>query len=219
MVHSSGASMPGYFDELPLAEFERLMKINYLGSVIVARAVVPVMKQQRSGGHICFVSSMAGQSGIIGYTAYAPSKFAVRGFAECLDMELKPHNILISVCNPPDVDTPMFKAENEFKPKECALISEGASLFTPEAIADGILATLENWRFFINYGFDGSMLALLACGTAPVTSLTQAATELFGLGPIRAISYFYRLYYNRIVTKHFPVRLSRQAEQKEVESY
>ena len=46
---------------------------------------------------------------LYGYTAYAASKYAVRGLAEVLDMELKVHNIRVSVSFPPDTDTPMLQ--------------------------------------------------------------------------------------------------------------
>ena len=46
---------------------------------------------------------------LYGYTAYSASKYAVRGLAEVLDMELKVHNIRVSVSFPPDTDTPMLQ--------------------------------------------------------------------------------------------------------------
>uniref|UniRef100_A0A8C4THX4 3-ketodihydrosphingosine reductase n=1 Tax=Erpetoichthys calabaricus TaxID=27687 RepID=A0A8C4THX4_ERPCA len=67
--------------------FARLMEINYLGSVYPTRAVITTMKERRVG-RIMFVSSQAGQIGLFGYTAYSPSKFALRGLAESLQMEV-----------------------------------------------------------------------------------------------------------------------------------
>lgn len=63
------------------------MDVNYLGTVYVTRAVVPQMKARRAG-RIVFVSSQAGQLGLYGYTGYSASKFALRGFAEALQMEV-----------------------------------------------------------------------------------------------------------------------------------
>ncbi|KIH49425.1 hypothetical protein ANCDUO_20500, partial [Ancylostoma duodenale] len=76
--------------------------------VYATRCVVAGMKSKRSG-HISFVSSAAGQCAIYGYTAYAPTKFALRGFADALQMELFPYNINISVLYPPNTDTEGFK--------------------------------------------------------------------------------------------------------------
>jgi 3-dehydrosphinganine reductase len=58
-----------------------------LGSVYSTRAVLPCMKQ-RGRGSIVFVSSQAGQVGIWGYSAYSASKFALRGLAQALQMEV-----------------------------------------------------------------------------------------------------------------------------------
>ena len=73
--------------------------------------------------------------GLFGYTAYAASKFAIRGFAEALEMELKPYNITVTVSFPPDTDTPGFKEEEKGKPKETKLISAAAGLFKPDVVA------------------------------------------------------------------------------------
>lgn len=64
------------------------MEVNYLGSVYPTRAVITTMKERRMG-RIMFVSSQAGQIGLFGYTAYSPSKFALRGLAESLQMEVR----------------------------------------------------------------------------------------------------------------------------------
>lgn len=66
---------------------QKLMEVNYLGSVYPTRAVITTMKERRMG-RIMFVSSQAGQIGLFGYTAYSPSKYALRGLAESLQMEV-----------------------------------------------------------------------------------------------------------------------------------
>jgi 3-dehydrosphinganine reductase len=66
---------------------QRLMNVNYKGSVNVCKAIVKDMKC-RGQGRIVFVSSQAGQVGIFGFTPYSPSKFALRGLAEALQMEV-----------------------------------------------------------------------------------------------------------------------------------
>ena len=68
------------------------MNANYIGSVYATRAVITDMKRQNTG-RIVFTSSQAGQVGVFGYTAYSASKFALRGFAEALQMEVR-NNLL-----------------------------------------------------------------------------------------------------------------------------
>lgn len=63
------------------------MDLNFLGGVNVSKAAIKGMKDN-NGGRIVFISSQAGQVGVFGYTAYSASKFALRGFAESLQMEV-----------------------------------------------------------------------------------------------------------------------------------
>uniref|UniRef100_A0A9L0ST28 3-ketodihydrosphingosine reductase n=1 Tax=Equus caballus TaxID=9796 RepID=A0A9L0ST28_HORSE len=114
LVNCAGMSLSGKFEDLEVSTFERLMSVNYLGSVYPSRAVITTMKERRVG-RIVFVSSQAGQLGLFGFTAYSSSKFAIRGLAEALQMEVKPYNVYVTVAYPPDTDTPGFAEENKTK--------------------------------------------------------------------------------------------------------
>uniref|UniRef100_A0A8C9EY70 3-dehydrosphinganine reductase n=1 Tax=Pavo cristatus TaxID=9049 RepID=A0A8C9EY70_PAVCR len=114
LVNCAGTSVTGKFEDIEVNAFERLMAVNYLGSVYPSRAVISTMKERRMG-RIVFVSSQAGQLGLFGYTAYSPTKFALRGLAEALQMEVKPYNIYVTVAYPPDTDTPGFAEESKTK--------------------------------------------------------------------------------------------------------
>lgn len=63
-----------------------MMEMNYFSTVNVTKAVITSMIEQQFG-RIVFVSSVAGQVGVFGFTAYSAAKFALRGFAEALQME------------------------------------------------------------------------------------------------------------------------------------
>jgi NAD(P)-dependent dehydrogenase (short-subunit alcohol dehydrogenase family) len=63
LVCSAGVSRPGRLEEIPLEMYERMMSVNYLGSLYAALAVAPLMKQQQGGGRLMFVSSLAGLAG------------------------------------------------------------------------------------------------------------------------------------------------------------
>ena len=145
LVNSAGVTSPKEFDDVSAAEFEHVYKINVLGTRNAVAGCLPYLKKN-GGGRImlvriwrcccCFgcwvctcvcvvqVSSVAGQLGIFGYSAYAPTKFALMGLAQCLQMELRRHNIYVSLLFPPDTDTPMLREENKIKPKETLKISE-----------------------------------------------------------------------------------------------
>jgi 3-dehydrosphinganine reductase len=114
--------------------YERMMRINYLGTVHTVRAFLPHMTARRSGA-IGIVSSLLGFMGTFGYSAYAPSKFAQVGFAECLRQELIEYDIGVTLLYPPDTDTPQLAAENLTKPAETKAISGNVKTLSAEAVA------------------------------------------------------------------------------------
>jgi len=120
------------------AAFEHTMRVNYLGTVHTIRAFLPHLFERRSG-NIGIVSSLLGFMGTFGYTAYAPTKFAQVGFAECLRQECIENNVSVTLCYPPDTDTPQLVAENVTKPAETKAISGNVKTLSPEAVAEALL--------------------------------------------------------------------------------
>jgi 3-dehydrosphinganine reductase len=116
VINSAGVVHPGYARELDLKIYHWMMDVNYFGAVNVTKAVLPGMLE-RGTGHIVNIASMMAVLGIAGYTAYAASKFALRGFSDALRMELKPHGINVSMVYPADTDTPQLQYENKYKPE------------------------------------------------------------------------------------------------------
>ncbi|VFV45179.1 low quality protein: [Lynx pardinus] len=183
-----------------LCSRQRLMSVNYLGSVYPSRAVITTMKERRVG-RIVFVSSQAGQLGLFGFTAYSSSKFAIRGLAEALQMEVKPYNVYVTVAYPPDTDTPGFAEENKTKPLETRLISETVSVCKPEQVAKQIVKDAIQGNFNSSIGSDGYMLSSLTCGMAPVTSITEGLQQVVTMGLFRTIALFYLGSFDSIVRR------------------
>lgn len=121
--------------------FERMMRINYLGTVHTVRAFVPHLIERRSG-RVGIVSSLLGFMGTFGYAAYAPSKFAQVGFAECIRQELLEYDVGVTILYPPDTDTPQLAAENLTKPPETKAISGNVKTLSAEAVALPLLQGL-----------------------------------------------------------------------------
>ncbi len=151
LINSAGIVWPGYVEELPLSTFRDQMEVNYFGTLHAIRAVLPYMMDQGEGD-IVNISSVAGTIGVFGYTGYAASKFAVRGFSEALRIELKPHNIRVSVVIPEDTDTPQLRGERELQPLETRM-TEG--MVRPERL-EGPRDALAYWfvRLFVGGGED-----------------------------------------------------------------
>ena len=167
LITAAGIARPGYFSELPIEVFENTMAVNYFGSLYSIRAVLPAMEKQQRG-QIVLIASGAGLIGIYGYTAYCPSKFALRGLGESLRSELKPKGIKVAVVYPPDTDTPQLAEENKTKPPETKMITETAAIWTAEAVARKIIQGIDNQKTTISPGWEMNALSKLHSLIAPV---------------------------------------------------
>jgi NAD(P)-dependent dehydrogenase (short-subunit alcohol dehydrogenase family) len=99
LVNNAASFYAGYFEELTLEQMERQLATSLIGPMNVTRAVLPVMRKQRSG-HIISVSSSAGFAGFEYGTAYAASKFGLDGWMESLAPEVEPLGIHTTIVNP-----------------------------------------------------------------------------------------------------------------------
>jgi NAD(P)-dependent dehydrogenase (short-subunit alcohol dehydrogenase family) len=100
LVNNAASFYAGYFEELTPEHIERQLAVSLIGPMNVTRAVLPVMRQQRSG-HIISISSSAGlAAGFDFVSAYAASKFGLEGWMESLHAEIAPFGITTTVINP-----------------------------------------------------------------------------------------------------------------------
>src|SRR5687768_1829344 len=100
LVNNAGTFEAGFFEELTPEQIERTLAANLVGQMHVTRAVLPVMRKQRSG-HVITISSTAGlASGVEFTSAYAASKFGLEGWMEALRVEVAPFGIHTTVVNP-----------------------------------------------------------------------------------------------------------------------
>jgi 3-oxoacyl-[acyl-carrier protein] reductase len=104
LVNNAGiGAYASVLEEAP-GVFERLIRVNYLGTVYATRAALPGMAR-RGHGHIVNVASIAGRVGPPFEAAYAGSKFAVVGFSESLAAEMQAFGVRVSLVNPGPVHT------------------------------------------------------------------------------------------------------------------
>jgi len=207
LFNVAGLSVTGKFIDTDVKEFERCMQCNYLGTVNVTHAFLPYMIAQGNDAKepkiVIFTSSAAGQVGIFGYTAYSPSKFALLGLAEALQMEIMRDNIFVQVVYPPDTDTPMYQEERVGIPEETELIAATAGLFQPNDVAKKMVSSALQHRpsFCVYFGLEGWMLNTLTAGMSPVHSIVDAMCQIFLMGLLRFISLFYLMDFRRIIYK------------------
>ncbi|KXZ50855.1 hypothetical protein GPECTOR_14g107 [Gonium pectorale] len=149
LICNAGTARLGYFHELDLDAFSQQMQLNYFGVLNVVHTLYGDMVR-RNQGHICIVGSALSTFGLVGYTAYCPSKYAVKGLADSLRSELQGTAVKVSFAAPPDTDTPGFTEENKAKPPETKEISEtGATLFKPERVASVLMDGIRRGAYLL----------------------------------------------------------------------
>jgi NAD(P)-dependent dehydrogenase (short-subunit alcohol dehydrogenase family) len=111
LVNNAGNFEAGYFEELTPEQVERQLATSLLGPMNVTRAVLPVMRKQRSG-HLISISSTAGFMGFEFCSAYAASKFGLEGWTESLQHEVAPFGIATTIVNPGFFRTELLTKES-----------------------------------------------------------------------------------------------------------
>lgn len=143
-INNAGISDFGAIEELPIDAFVSDMSTNYFGTVRCVKAVLPSMRQRKSG-MIINNSSVAGKMFSNFHSTYCASKAAVEAFSESLGQEVLPFNIKVVVLQPSFLVTPIFsKARHISENTKYPNIKRYASLFgaaleaheSPETAAD-----------------------------------------------------------------------------------
>ncbi|MEW6684106.1 MAG: SDR family NAD(P)-dependent oxidoreductase [Nitrospirota bacterium] len=108
LVNNAGVGRLKSIAESTEAEWDRIQAINLKGTFLCTKAVLPIMKRQRSG-YVVNIASLAGKTGFGGAAAYSASKFGVVGLTESLLEEAIIHNIRATAICPGYVATPMVQ--------------------------------------------------------------------------------------------------------------
>jgi short-subunit dehydrogenase len=99
LVNNAGITMRARFDQITdLSLFERIMRVNYLGSVYCTAYALPHLKMRK--GRIVAIASLTGKTGVPMRSAYAASKHAMAGFFDSLRIELAPSGVSVTVIYP-----------------------------------------------------------------------------------------------------------------------
>ncbi len=108
LVNNAGVLHFGAVADTTLADYERVIRVNQIGTFLGMRAVVPGMKDA-GGGSIVNVSSIEGLAAAPYLVAYAASKFAIRGMTKVAALELGGHGIRVNSVHPGMIDTDMVR--------------------------------------------------------------------------------------------------------------
>jgi NAD(P)-dependent dehydrogenase (short-subunit alcohol dehydrogenase family) len=99
LVNNAGFALGGFAEDVELGELREQMETNFFAHTQVTRAVLPTMRQQRSG-HIIMISSISGQCAQAGVSSYSASKWALEGWSESLRIECLPLGIHVVLVEP-----------------------------------------------------------------------------------------------------------------------
>ena len=111
LVNNAANFYAAYFEELTPEQIERQLATGLIGPMNVTRAVLPVMRTQRSG-HIISISSGAGLMGFEFNSAYCAAKFGLEGWTEALQPEVAPFGINTTIVNPGFFRTALLTQES-----------------------------------------------------------------------------------------------------------
>ena len=169
VINNAGVALIGQFSEVDQSQMDWLFNINFWGVVHSTRAFLPHLSRQREA-HIANLSSLFGIIAPPGQTAYAASKFAVRGFSESLRHELRMAGspVRLSVVHPGGISTDIARnARTGVAVTDNARRAQAIERFdavartTPKAAALRIIEGIEKNRPRILIGADARIIDLL----------------------------------------------------------
>lgn len=141
LINNAGYGHHRSFLEWDVGDMERVMRVNYFGTLYFTKALLPQMVERRRGW-LVFVSSVAGKIASPEEAAYAASKFAMEALASALSIEVEHHGIHVLTVRPGVIRTPFFDEEAlERMPP----VSK-RQFVDPERLVDAIMQALARGR-------------------------------------------------------------------------
>ena len=144
-VNNAAVSAVGLFDEIPVAEFRRVVEVNLLGTVHGIRAALPWLAAS-GGGVLVNNASVLAEVAMPYQSAYNATKHGIRGLADTVRQELRVTgrgNISICTVLPATIDTPFFRHAANHTGRE---LTPPPPVYPPEVVADTIVRMLHRPR-------------------------------------------------------------------------
>ncbi|SEL13061.1 NADP-dependent 3-hydroxy acid dehydrogenase YdfG [Pseudoxanthomonas sp. GM95] len=114
LVNNAGYGNVDSVEDTPLADFRRQIETNLFGTIIMTKAVIPLMRAQRSG-HLMQLSSVGGRIGAPGRAPYSAAKWGVEGFSESLALEMALIGVHVTIVEPGGFRTDFAGASTELR--------------------------------------------------------------------------------------------------------
>jgi short-subunit dehydrogenase len=171
LINNAGVALVGSFELMDEAEFAWLMDINFWAAVRLTRAFLPILQNsatQTEPKRLVFLSSVFGLVGPPWQTAYAASKFAIRGFGESLRQELAGTNLGVTIVHPGGIRTNIARAARVVARMDPATAAAGVKAFeaalttSPETAARVIIDGVERGKARVLIGTDAYAIDTLS---------------------------------------------------------
>jgi len=166
LINNAGVALEGMFEEISLDDFRWLMNINFWGVVYGVKHFLSMLKREERS-HIANISSVFGLIAPPGQPAYSASKFAVRGFTECLRHELEGTPVRVACVHPGGIRTAIARRARIGAGVTRTLGEEDVARFerffrtSPEKAASRILRGVERSEPRILIGTDAYQIDIL----------------------------------------------------------
>lgn len=160
LINNAGISMHGEFKDTDIEVFQKVMNINYLGTVYCTKLALPFIL--KSKGSIVGVSSIAGYRGLPGRSGYSASKFAVNGFLEAIRTELSEEGVNVMWVCPGFTQSNIRNAAlNEHAESQGESPIDESRLMTSEECAQHILNAIEKRKRTLVLTFKGKQTVFM----------------------------------------------------------
>ena len=171
VINNAGVALGCPIEDMSYPDFERVMNINFWGMVYGTKEFLPLIKQSQDQGHIVNISSIYGWIGIPTQAAYNASKFAIRGYTECLriELEIEGCNVSTTSVHPGGIKTNVSKSA-VMRPElsrlgidmNTALQSYDRFLIMPaDKAAQVIIKAVEKNKRHVFVGIDAKFIAIM----------------------------------------------------------
>jgi short-subunit dehydrogenase len=140
VVNNAGAGWSGSFDAMAVERPAELVELNLVAPMEISRALLPPMLARRAGA-VCFVSSIAGRTGVAGEAVYAGTKSGLDGFAESLRAEAQGSGVTVGLVVPGVVDDTGF-----FDSRGSPYTRRRPRPVRPGRVAEALVSTIESGR-------------------------------------------------------------------------
>ncbi len=169
----ANAALPGtgLLERMEIEEVDQVLEVNLRAPIALAHALAPAMAA-RGGGHLLFVSSLAGKAAAARSALYNATKFGLRGFALALRRDLRPSNVGVSVV------CPGFISEAGLFADSGAKLPPGVGTRSPHDVARAVAEAIEHNRGEVDVAPLPLRVGTLLAGAAP--DLAATLTRLAG---------------------------------------